>query len=133
MIPTHTGAADAVEDVLPELKGRLSASALRVPMVNGSIIYFTCRTVREVSVEDVHRIMREAADGKLKGVMAVSDQPLVSSDYNHNPYSAVYDAPVTDVNGGRLCTVAAWYDNEWAFSVRMLDVAREMAELGMPG
>lgn len=127
MIPTSTGAAEAVGDVLPELEGRIVGSALRVPLPNISIVYLTFQAGRTLSTDGVHDAMRAAASGELEGVLDVSDRPLVSSDYNHNPYSAVLDSESTMVVGPQMATVAGWYDNEWAFAIRMLDTGQEMA------
>ncbi len=120
-IPTKTGAAAAVGLVLPDLAGKLDGFAIRVPTINVSLVDLTFTAGRETSQEEVDRILREAAAGPLKGILAVNDEPLVSVDFNHNPHSAIYDATLTKVMGGRLVKVCAWYDNEWAFSTRMLD------------
>ena len=129
MIPTTTGAAKAVGTVLPELEGRIDGSALRVPIANVSVVYFTVQASRATSVDEIHDAMRQASEGRLNGVLDVSDEPLVSSDYNHNPFSAVYDTTGTTVVGDRLCTVMAWYDNEWGFALRMLDTGAAMSAL----
>jgi len=120
MIPTKTGAAAAVGLVLPELNGRLDGYAMRVPTINVSIVDLSFIASRDTSVEEIHAVMKAAADGPLKGVLAYSDAPLVSVDYNHNPASSTYDATLTKVSG-RLVKVSSWYDNEWGFSNRMLD------------
>ena len=122
-IPTKTGAAAAVGLVLPELDGRLDGYAIRVPTINVSIVDLTFVAGRETSVDEIHSIMRTAADGALKGVLAYNDEPLVSIDFNHDPASSTYDAGLTKVMGGTLVKVCAWYDNEWGFSNRMLDTA----------
>ena len=122
-IPTKTGAATAVGLVLPELAGRLDGLSVRVPTVNVSLVDLTFSAARESSHEQIDRIMREAADGPLKGVLCVNDEQLVSSDFNHNPYSCIYDATLTKVIGP-LVKVFAWYDNEWGFSNRMLDMTK---------
>lgn len=129
LVPTTTGAAKAVGAVIPALAGRIDGMALRVPIPNVSIAYLTFRARRETSVDEIHGVMREAASDRLRGVLDYSDEPLVSADYNHNPYSAVYDATGTRVIQGQLCTVTAWYDNEWGFSLRMLDTGMAMAAL----
>lgn len=129
MIPTTTGAAKAVGQVLPDLEGRIDGMALRIPIPNVSVVYFTFQAKRDTFVEEIHDCMRRASTGPLKGILGYEDQPLVSIDYNHNPYSAVYDETGTRVTRGRLCTVMAWYDNEWAFALRMLDTASAMAAL----
>ena len=121
IIPTGTGAAAAVGLVLPELAGRLDGFALRVPTLNVSLVDLTFSASRDTSVEEIDRLMREAAEGPLVGVLACNDEPLVSVDFNHHPASSVYEAPLTKVLGGRQVKVLAWYDNEWGFSNRMLD------------
>ncbi len=120
MIPTKTGAASAVGLVLPELNGRLDGYAMRVPTINVSIVDLSFIAARDTSVDEINKIMREASEGALKGVLAYSDAPLVSVDFNHNPSSSTYDATLTKVSG-RLVKVSSWYDNEWGFSNRMLD------------
>jgi len=120
MIPTKTGAAAAVGLVLPELNGRLDGYAMRVPTINVSIVDLSFIAARDTSVDEINQIMREAAEGPMKGVLAYSDAPLVSVDFNHNPASSTYDATLTKVSG-RLVKVSSWYDNEWGFSNRMLD------------
>ncbi|HXQ31681.1 MAG TPA: type I glyceraldehyde-3-phosphate dehydrogenase [Steroidobacteraceae bacterium] len=121
MIPTKTGAAAAVGLVLPELKGRLDGFAVRVPTINVSLVDLTFTAKRATSVEEINRILKDAAHGALKGVLAYNDQPLVSVDFNHDPASSTYDATLTKVIDGTLVKVCAWYDNEWGFSNRMLD------------
>ncbi len=122
-IPTKTGAAAAVGLVLPELAGRLDGYAMRVPTINVSVVDLSFVAERDTSVEEIHSIMKEAAEGELKGVLAYSDEPLVSIDFNHDPASGTYDAGLTKVMEGTLVKVCAWYDNEWGFSNRMLDTA----------
>ncbi len=122
-IPTKTGAAAAVGLVLPELAGRLDGFAMRVPTINVSVVDLNFVAERETSVEEVNDIMKEAADGELKGVLAYNDEPLVSIDFNHDPASSTYDASLTKVMEGTLVKVCSWYDNEWGFSNRMLDTA----------
>jgi len=121
MIPTKTGAAAAVGLVLPELNGKLDGFAIRVPTINVSMVDLTFTAARETSVEEIDSIMRDAADGDLRGVLAYNDEPLVSIDFNHDPASSTYEAPLTKVIDGRLVKVCSWYDNEWGFSNRMLD------------
>ena len=121
MIPTKTGAAAAVGLVLPELDGRLDGFSVRVPTINVSLVDLTFRSSRATTVEEIHAAMRAAADGELNGVLTVNDEPLVSSDFNHCPYSSVYDSSMTKVLGGDLVKVCSWYDNEWGFANRMLD------------
>ena len=120
-IPTKTGAAVAVGLVLPELNGRLDGFAIRVPTINVSLVDLSFTAKRETSVEEVNRVMREAAQGAMQHIVAYNDEPLVSVDFNHDAHSAVFDATLTKVIGGTLVKVCAWYDNEWGFSNRMLD------------
>ena len=121
IIPTGTGAAAAVGLVLPELAGRLDGFALRVPTLNVSLVDLTFSASRDTSIEEIGRVMQAAAEGPLAGILAYNDEPLVSVDFNHNPASSIYEAPLTKVLGGRQVKVLAWYDNEWGFSNRMLD------------
>lgn len=120
MIPTKTGAAAAVGLVLPELNGRLDGFAVRVPTINVSLVDLSFVAERETTVEEVNAILREAAEGPLKGILAYNTDPLVSVDFNHNPHSSIFDATLTKVSG-KLVKVSSWYDNEWGFSNRMLD------------
>ncbi|MGQ0833928.1 MAG: type I glyceraldehyde-3-phosphate dehydrogenase [Gammaproteobacteria bacterium] len=120
-IPTKTGAAAAVGLVLPELKGKLDGFAVRVPTINVSLVDLSFTAKRETSVEEINKLMQEAANGAMKGIIAYSDGPLVSVDFNHDAHSANYDATLTKVIGGTLVKACAWYDNEWGFSNRMLD------------
>jgi len=121
MIPTKTGAASAVGLVMPELNGRLDGYAMRVPVINVSIVDLSFIAARDTSVDEINAIMKAASNsGPLKGILEYSDGPLVSVDFNHNPASSTYDATLTKVSG-RLVKVSSWYDNEWGFSNRMLD------------
>jgi glyceraldehyde 3-phosphate dehydrogenase len=121
MIPTKTGAAAAVGLVLPALKGKLDGFAIRVPTINVSLVDLSFVAGRKTSVGEIHELVKAAAAGPLKGVLAYNDQPLVSVDFNHDPASSTYDATLTKVIEGTLVKVCAWYDNEWGFSNRMLD------------
>ena len=121
MIPTKTGAAAAVGLVLPELKGKLDGFAVRVPTINVSMVDLTFVAKRATSAEEINQILKAAAEGPLKGVLAYNDGPLVSVDFNHDPASSTYDATLTKVIDGTLVKVCSWYDNEWGFSNRMLD------------
>ena len=123
MIPTKTGAAAAVGLVLPELAGKLDGLAVRVPTINVSMVDLTFTAARDTSKEEIDAVMKDAANGALKGILAYNKEPLVSIDFNHDPHSSIYEASETKVIGGRLCKVMSWYDNEWGFSNRMLDVA----------
>jgi glyceraldehyde 3-phosphate dehydrogenase len=130
MIPTSTGAAKALGLVLPELKGKLDGTAIRVPTPNVSLIDLTFTAARDTSVDEINNAMREAAaSARLKGILGVNDRPLVSIDFNHDPHSATFDLSQTVVMDKRFCRVLAWYDNEWGFSNRMLDTARAIAKL----
>jgi glyceraldehyde 3-phosphate dehydrogenase len=120
MIPTKTGAAAAVGLVMPELAGRLDGYSIRVPTINVSIVELSFIAARDTTVEQINGIMKAAADGPLRGILACSDEPLVSIDFNHNAHSSVFDTTLTKVSG-RLVKVSSWYDNEWGFSNRMLD------------
>ena len=121
MIPTKTGAAAAVGLVLPELKGKLDGFAVRVPTINVSLVDLTFTARRATTLEEVNRVLKDAAQGPLKGILAYNDEPLVSIDFNHDPVSSTYDATLTKIIDGTLVKVCAWYDNEWGFSNRMLD------------
>ena len=122
MIPTKTGAAAAVGLVLPHLNGKLDGFAIRVPTLNVSIVDLSFVARKPTSVEAVNQAVQQAAAGELKGILEYNRDPLVSSDFNHNPASSVFDATLTKVAAGTLVKVTAWYDNEWGFSNRMLDV-----------
>jgi glyceraldehyde 3-phosphate dehydrogenase (phosphorylating) len=121
MIPTKTGAAAAVGLVLPELNGKLDGFAVRVPTINVSIVDLTFTAARPTTVQEVNAVMKAAAD-QMKGVLEYTDEPLVSIDFNHNPASSIFDAGLTKVSNGVLVKALAWYDNEWGFSNRMLDI-----------
>ena len=122
MIPTKTGAAAAVGLVLPELNGKLDGFAVRVPTINVSLVDLTFTAARPTTVDEVNAVMKAAAEGEMKGVLEYTTAPLVSVDFNHNPASSIFDASLTKVTGGTLVKALAWYDNEWGFSNRMLDV-----------
>ena len=128
IIPTKTGAAKAVGLVLPSLKGRVDGFALRVPTMNVSLIDLTFTACRATSVEEINGLMEKAAQGPLKGILGYNEDPLVSSDFNHDAHSSVFDATQTRVIDGTLVKVLAWYDNEWGYSCRMLDAARAMVQ-----
>lgn len=123
MIPTSTGATSAVGEVLPELKGKMNGSAIRVPTANVSVIDLTVMTARDTSTDEVNALLTAAAKVSLKGVLDINERPLVSVDFNHNPHSSIADLEQTSVLNNRLVRVLAWYDNEWGFSCRMLDNA----------
>jgi glyceraldehyde 3-phosphate dehydrogenase len=121
MIPTKTGAAASVGLVLPQLKGKLDGFSVRVPTINVSLVDLTFAAARKTDVAEINSVMKGAAAGNMKGILAYSDGPLVSVDFNHDPASSTYDATLTKVIDGTLVKVCAWYDNEWGFSNRMLD------------
>ncbi len=129
LIPTSTGAAKAVGLVLPELKGKLDGASIRVPVPNVSLIDLTFQSSRPTTIEEINEAMVKAAEGPLKGVLGVNDKPLVSSDFNHDPLSSVFDLTETQVIDGTFCRVVSWYDNEWGFSNRMCDTAVAMGRL----
>jgi glyceraldehyde 3-phosphate dehydrogenase len=121
MIPTKTGAAAAVGLVLPELKGKFDGFAVRIPTINVSLVDLTFTPKRATTIDEINAMMKEAASGPLKGILAYTNAPLVSIDYNHDAHSSTYDATMTRIIEGNLVKVCAWYDNEWGFSNRMLD------------
>lgn len=123
MIPTKTGAASAVGLVLPALKGKLDGFAIRVPTINVSLVDFTFTSTKNTTVEEINHIVKEASlSSELKGILLYNTEPLVSIDFNHNPASSIFDATQTRMVGSQLVKVLAWYDNEWGFANRMLDV-----------
>ena len=128
MIPTTTGAAKAVGLVIPALNGKLDGVAIRVPTPNVSVVDFKFLAARKTSVDEINAAIREAAEGPLKGVLGFTTEPLVSSDFNHDPHSSVFHMDQTKVMDGTLCRVLSWYDNEWGFSNRMLDTAVALAK-----
>ena len=130
MIPTSTGAAKAVGLVLPELVGKLDGTAVRVPTMNVSMVDLTFVPKKRTSVADINKAIIRAADGPLKGILAYTDEPLVSGDFNHNPASSIFDLAETQVIEGRFVRILSWYDNEWGFSNRMVDVAGLVGKLG---
>jgi glyceraldehyde 3-phosphate dehydrogenase len=121
MIPTSTGAAKAVGLVLPDLNGKLDGFSIRVPTINVSVVDLTFTAARDTDKAEIDAIMKAASEQELKGILNYSDEPLVSTDFNHDPASSTYDAPLTKVINKRLVKVVSWYDNEWGFSNRMLD------------
>ena len=127
MIPTKTGAAAAVGLVLPELDGKLDGFAVRVPTINVSLVDLTFEAGRATSAKEIDEAVKNASQGALKGVLEFIDEPLVSSDFNHNPASSLYDSSLTKVIEGKLVKVCSWYDNEWGFSNRMLDTTLAFA------
>jgi glyceraldehyde 3-phosphate dehydrogenase (phosphorylating) len=131
IIPTSTGAAKAIGLVLPELKGKLDGFALRVPTPNVSIVDLVCEVERSTTKEDVNAAMKRAADGPMQGILEYSDEPLVSVDFRKNPRSSILDAEYTNVVDGNLVKVLAWYDNEWGYSSRVVDLIRFLVDQGL--
>ncbi|WP_400162392.1 type I glyceraldehyde-3-phosphate dehydrogenase [Brevibacillus sp. TJ4] len=131
IIPTSTGAAKAVALVLPELKGKLNGFAMRVPTPNVSVVDLVAELKTDVTVEEINEALKEAANGKLKGILGYSEEPLVSSDYNGNPASSTIDALSTMVLEGNMVKVVSWYDNEWGYSNRVVDLCQYVAQRGL--
>jgi glyceraldehyde 3-phosphate dehydrogenase len=131
MIPTSTGAAKAIGEVLPELKGKLDGLAIRVPTPNVSLVDLVVELGKDVTREEVNAAVRKAAEGPLKGILKYAEEPTVSCDYNNDPHSAIFDALDTFVMEKRLVKVMAWYDNEWGYSNRMVDLAKLIAAKGV--
>ena len=123
MIPTSTGATSAVGEVLPELKGKMNGSAIRVPTANVSVIDLSIMAGRDTSTDEVNDLLKAASQGSMKGILGINERPLVSVDFNHDSHSSIADLEQTSVLNKRLVRVLAWYDNEWGFSCRMLDNA----------
>jgi glyceraldehyde 3-phosphate dehydrogenase len=124
LIPTTTGAAKAVALVIPELKGKLDGGAIRVPTANVSLVDLTVELSKTATAEEINAAMKKAAEGPLKGILQYVDQPLVSIDFNHSSYSSEFDALSTKVIEGKMAKVLAWYDNEWGYSCRTVDLAK---------
>jgi glyceraldehyde 3-phosphate dehydrogenase len=131
IIPTTTGAAKAVALVLPELKGKLNGFAMRVPTANVSVVDLVAELETQVTAEEVNQALKSAAEGPLKGIMAYSEEPLVSSDYNGDPHSSTIDALSTMVIEGNMVKVVSWYDNEWGYSNRVVDLVEYIAQKGL--
>jgi glyceraldehyde 3-phosphate dehydrogenase len=131
IIPTTTGAAVAVAKVLPELAGKLNGFAMRVPTPNVSVVDFVAELGKEVTAEEVNEALRQAAEGKLKGILGYSDEPLVSRDFNGDTRSSIVDALSTMVLEGNMVKVVSWYDNEWGYSNRVVDLAAYIAKRGL--
>jgi len=128
IVPTSTGAAKAVALVIPELKGKLNGIALRVPTPNVSVVDLVVQVEKNTIAEQVNEVLKEAAEGALKGILAYSDEPLVSSDYKGCDASSIVDSSLTMVMGGDMVKVVAWYDNEWGYSQRVVDLAELVAQ-----
>jgi len=128
IIPTSTGANRAVAEVLPELAGKFAGISFRVPILDVSVVDLTVQLTKTTTAQDINAAFEEAASGELHGILAVSHEELVSSDFKSNPHSSIVDAPVTAMLGGQWAKVVSWYDNEWGFSCRMVDLTAYMAE-----
>ncbi len=128
MIPTTTGAAKAVSLVIPELKGKLDGMAIRVPTPNVSVVDLTAELSSSATVEEVNAAMKKASEGAMKGILQYVDEPLVSIDFNHDPASSCFDALSTKVIGGKMVKVLSWYDNEWGYSCRLVDLAKYVSK-----
>jgi glyceraldehyde 3-phosphate dehydrogenase len=131
IIPTTTGAATAVGEVLPELKGRMDGIAMRVPTPNVSVVDLAALLDKKTSTEDVNAAFKAAADGPLKGILQYEEAPLVSIDFRGNPHSSILDAPYTGVMDGDFVKILAWYDNEWGYSSRCVDLLRFLVKKGL--
>jgi glyceraldehyde 3-phosphate dehydrogenase len=131
MVPTSTGAAKALSEVIPELKGKFDGQAIRVPTVDVSVVDLTVETEKPLTKDAIHDAMKRAAEGPMKGVLQYVDIPLVSGDFIGNPHSSAFDATLTQTIGGNFAKVFSWYDNEWGFSNRMIDLAKLVAEKGV--
>jgi glyceraldehyde 3-phosphate dehydrogenase len=131
MIPTTTGAAKAIGLVMPELKGKLDGYAMRVPTPNVSVVDLVCETSKPCTAEEVNGALKAAAEGPLKGILAYTTDPVVSSDMMHNPNSSIVDSEMTKVLGGNMVKVVSWYDNEWGYSCRVVDLITFLAKKGL--
>ncbi|HSP62376.1 MAG TPA: hypothetical protein VLQ90_05270 [Pyrinomonadaceae bacterium] len=131
MIPTSTGAAKAVALVLPELKGKFDGISVRVPTPNVSLVDVVIDVEKETSTEEVNKALKDAANGELKGILAFSEEPLVSADFKGNSNSSIVDAEYTKVIGGRMLKILSWYDNEWGYSCRVRDLIKYIAGKGL--
>jgi glyceraldehyde 3-phosphate dehydrogenase len=127
MIPSSTGAAKALSEVIPALKGKFDGQSIRVPTMNVSIVDLTLQTEKTVTKDAIHAAMKAAAAGPMKGILAYTELPLVSSDYIGDPHSSTFDATITQVLGDKFAKVFAWYDNEWGFSNRMVELSQLVA------
>jgi glyceraldehyde 3-phosphate dehydrogenase len=131
MIPTSTGAAKAIGSVIPELKGKLDGYAVRVPIPNVSVVDLTCMLKKEVTAEEINKMLKSYADGKMKGILDYTDEDVVSIDFNHYPASSTVDSKLTKVLGGNFAKVVAWYDNEWGYSSRVVDLIEYIIKKGL--
>lgn len=130
MIPTSTGAAKAIGLVIPEINGKLNGLAIRVPTPTVSLIDLTCKVKKNTTIEEVNKKLKTASEKSMKGFLGYSEKPLVSMDYKHNPLSSIVDALSTEVIGGNLVKVLSWYDNEWGYSSRVVDLVRLIGKKG---
>jgi len=131
MIPTSTGAAKAIGLVLPELNGKLDGYSMRVPTPDVSVVDLVAELKKDTTAKEVNQALKQAADGPMKGILAYTEDPVVSSDLLHNPNSSIVDAELTKVLGGNLVKVVSWYDNEWGYSNRVVDLIKFVAEKGL--
>ncbi|MFH1235640.1 MAG: type I glyceraldehyde-3-phosphate dehydrogenase, partial [Parcubacteria group bacterium] len=131
MIPTSTGAARAIGLVIPELKGKLDGFAMRVPVANVSVVDLTCSLKKDTTAEEVNKIFKAMAEGKMKGILDYTDEDVVSVDFNHSSASATVDSKMTKVIGGNFAKVIAWYDNEWGYSCRVVDLIEYIIKRGL--
>jgi len=131
IIPTSTGAAKAIHLVVPELKGKMHGIALRVPVATVSVVDLAVQLSKDATETEINDALRAAANGRMKGILKVSDEPLVSSDFIGDEHSSIVDAASTMVLGGNMAKVLAWYDNEWAYSVRVADLIDYMVQKGL--
>ena len=131
MIPTSTGAAKAIGLVMPELKGKLDGYSMRVPTPNVSVVDFVAVLKKSTTAEELNAALKAASEGELKGILGYTEDPVVSTDMMHNPNSSIIDAQLTKVMGGDLAKVVSWYDNEWGYSCRVVDLALFMASKGL--
>jgi glyceraldehyde 3-phosphate dehydrogenase len=131
MIPTSTGAAKAIGLVIPELKGKLDGFAIRVPTPNVSIVDLTASLKKEATAEDINKAMKAASEGRMKGILDYTSDDVVSIDFNHYPASSTLDSKLTKVIGGNFAKVIAWYDNEWGYSCRIVDLIELMVKKGL--
>lgn len=131
MIPTSTGAAKAIGLVIPELKGKLDGFAVRVPVANVSVVDLTCSLKKEATAEDINKALKEAAEGRMKGILDYTSDDVVSVDFNHSPASSTVDSKLTKIIGGNFAKVIAWYDNEWGYSCRVVDLIELIVKKGL--
>lgn len=124
IVPTTTGAAKAVTEVIPELKGKMDGMAMRVPVPDGSIIDFVCHVKKDVTKEEINALMKKVAENEMKGILEYTEDPIVSTDIIHNPHSSIFDSQMTSVLEGRFVKIISWYDNEWGYSNRLIDVIK---------